>query len=179
MKRRYLIQGDLDGACFLYSIANTVVVLSGRKPTIGQWAKSLQYIPFSADFLNGNVGTKNYDEKIELYEFSIKQALSEFSPNKKYEVTSFPNIKSITEVNKLIDKSSVVILNINSEHWVCVVSTLSSQNKLLTVCSDVTNRIYDYTESRAEDGRFFNREYIINHDNAIHRPSVFRISTKN
>lgn len=176
MKRRYLIQGDLDGACFLYSIANAVVALSGRKPTITQWSNSLQYIPFAADFLKGNTGTKNYDEKPELYEFAIKQALSELSPNRKYKITSFLNIDSIADIDKLINQNSVIILNINSEHWICIVSVLPSQNKLLAACSDVTNRIYDYSEEKTEEERYFNREYIIDHENRIHKPSVIQIS---
>ncbi|CCK74958.1 hypothetical protein OLEAN_C07820 [Oleispira antarctica RB-8] len=178
MKRKYLIQGDLDGACFLYSIANSVVALSGRKPTVNQWSKALQYIPFSADFIDGNVGTVNYDDNISLYEFAIKQAISEYSPSSDYEIKTYPEITSVIDVDNLVSDNSVVVLNISGDHWVCVVSVDLENNRLLTACSDITDVIYDYVEKPCDFNRLYNREYNLNEEDRIHEPSVIQIILK-
>ena len=178
MKKKYLTQGDLDGACFLYSIANSVVALSGRKPTVKQWSKALKYIPFSTDFIDGDVGTVNYDENVSLYKFAIEQSITEYSPSNDYEVKIYPQVSSIKEVDGLISDSSVVILNISGDHWVCVVSVDIENNRLLTACSDVMDRMYNYFEKPCDYNRFYNREYSLSEEDKIHVPSVIQIILK-
>ncbi len=176
MNRKYLMQGDLDGACFLYSIANSVVVLTSRKPTVSQWSKALQYIPFSSDFLNGKVGTKNYDDRSELYRFAASQALSEYSPTNEFIVTDHPRAKSISDIKGLISINSVVVLNLNEEHWVCVVDVDETSSSLLSVCSDLGDRINHYEESGCKFQRKYNRVYSLSNGNYIHQSSVVQIS---
>jgi hypothetical protein len=178
LNRIYLMQGDLDGACFLYSIANSVVALTSRKPTVNQWGKALQYIPFSHDFLSGKVGTKNYDDRSELYGFAVAQALSEYSPKNEYDVTTHPNMKSIEEVHKLISSNSVVILNISGEHWICVVDVDKQISTLLSVCSDLGDRVNSYEEVGCEFGRKYNRKYVIGNDSSIYQSSVIQIELR-
>lgn len=176
MDRKFLIQGDLDGACFLYSIANSAVLLSSRKPTTKQWGNALQYIPFSADFLNGELGTKNYDDQHEIYSFAIKQALSEFSPSKNYKIKSYPQFEKIEDIKNLISSSSVVILNINGDHWVSVSDLSISKKSLFTVCSDLGDRVNNYQENLCDNyGRYYNKVYTLNSDFNIHKTSVVQI----
>lgn len=177
MSRIYLTQGDLDGACFLYSIANSVAALSAKKPTVKQWSKALEYIPSASDFLDGSIGTKNYDDRHEIYKFAIEQALSEYSPSHNYNVLSHPDIDNISQISKLIGHDSVAILNINGEHWICVVDIEKSKNKLFAACSDVTDtQIFYYKELKCDRfDRFFNKEYQLNAKCSIYKPSVIQI----
>jgi hypothetical protein len=173
------MQGDLDGACFLYSIANSVVALTGQKPSTKEWSNALKFIPFSHDFIDGEVGTVNYDEQSEIYKFAVKQALSEYSPNKKFNVEIFPELTKTQEVEKLISKNAVVILNISSDHWICVVDTEVAEKTLLAVCSDLGERVNSYQEVKCRFGRTYNEKYVVTGTSrkpCIHKPSVIQIT---
>lgn len=62
MTRKIFAQGDLDGACFLYSIANSYVALTSKKLTCTQWKHSLRALPFKLDdYLTGK-GTEALDD---------------------------------------------------------------------------------------------------------------------
>ena len=176
MKRKYLMQGDLDGACFLYSIANSVVALTSKQPNVNQWANALPYIPFAHDFISGNVGTKNYDDHSEIYKFAVQQAISEFSPKKRYDIAVHPNTSCINQIASLISASSVVVLNLSGDHWICVVDVNEEKNALLSACSDLGDRVNCYTEIGCRFGRVYNYEYVLSKDGyKIHKTSVIQI----
>jgi hypothetical protein len=170
------MQGDLDGACFLYSIANCVVALTQRKPSVNQWSNALEYIPFAHDFIDGKVGIKNYDERSELYRFSVEQALSEYSPKRNFLVRVHPELERIGDVAPLVKSNSVVILNINAEHWICVVDVDVPRATLLSVCSDLGDRVNRYKEVECQFGRAYNREYVLDQVTHIHKSSVIQVS---
>lgn len=182
MKRRILLQGDMDGACFLYSIANAFTLLTNKKVTITKWSKQFEYIPFSEDFLSGNIGTKNYDDNMSLYEFAIKQSISLAYSSKKYlnEITikSHPQIRKLNEIKPLISNKSVVILNISGEHWICAVGIDEKRNSIQAACSEIPENICSYKEFKNENDKYFNRIYNINDNVYIHKNSVIELSIK-
>lgn len=180
MKRKILLQGDMDGACFLYSIANAFTLLTNQKITITQWSKQFEYIPFSGDFLSGNIGTKNYDDNMSLYEFAIKQAISlAYSSRKvvkKITIKLHPKIEKLNEIKQLISNNSVVILNICGEHWICAVGVDEQSNSIQAACSEIPENICSYTELKNENNKYFNRVYNINDNVYIHKNSVIELS---
>ncbi|GGB55159.1 hypothetical protein GCM10011502_30130 [Oceanisphaera marina] len=113
--RKILSQGDMDGACFLYAVCNAYHALSGRKATAKRWRESLKWIPFANDFISDG-GTWRYDEDVALYEFSISRILRELAPDMTFRLECVPKIKKPSEFAELIDSSSVVLTNIESEH---------------------------------------------------------------
>ena len=60
-----LAQGDLDGACYLYSIANSYFALTAKKITPAKWKASIRALPFKLDdFLSGqgtDIAQRIYD----------------------------------------------------------------------------------------------------------------------
>lgn len=185
MTRKYLMQGDVDGACFLYSVANSVIALGWRRKINSQqwvdaWANALEFVPFSSDFLNGNLGTQNYDNNSDLYGFAVRQALSEYMVvddeyKYKYDVTTHPKINSIKGVKNLILEDSVVVLNISGDHWVCVVDVDENLSSLLSVCSELGGRVNNYQEKDCRFNRKYNREIVLNKKYRIHMSSVIQI----
>ena len=167
-------QGEFDGACFLYSIANSYASLNRRKPTQKRWDESLKWIPFSNEFLS-DAGTVKYDEDISMYEFTISRLLKEFFNNTTFKVHPFTNEVTPQDVKGMLSDDSVVILNIDSKHWVVVVD--SSENELHIACSyELVSKGVKYKESESANYlRPYNRVMPIQGENWIHTPSEFRI----
>ncbi len=55
--RHIYAQGDLDGACFLYSVVNAYWALTGREPDFYRVCAALAQVDCPRDFLSGNTGT--------------------------------------------------------------------------------------------------------------------------
>lgn len=172
---RIFSQGDFDGACFIYSAANAAQVLSPQKATQKRWNEALKWIPFSDDFITDN-GTWRYDEDIDLYIFSLKRMFREFAPNSTFEITHYPNINSAENIRNLINQHSVVVLNINLEHWVTCIDT--DVENILIACSYQLSTLREkYSENTSgEFKRKYNLKMPIAGKNWIHNPSVFVIT---
>jgi hypothetical protein len=167
-------QGGFDGACFLYSIANAYTALTGKKPTQRNWDKALKNIPFLSDFMTSDMGTKQYDENLALYEFTIKTMLDYFSLG-KVKIESYPDMNKVQNIKRLLGKKSVVIVNIKSEHWVVVVD--SSDQEFQVACSFELMKKGSKYEEHISKGlkKSFNKTLPID-GKWLHSPSVFKIS---
>jgi len=76
-QRRIYAQGDLDGACFLYSIINAYVALIGRAPGFEPVCAALAQVAHPGDFLNPSVGTTGkYDRDYPLLQQTIERLLA-------------------------------------------------------------------------------------------------------
>lgn len=76
-KRRISAQGDLDGACFLYSIVNAYAALCGSAPSFGNLCAALAQVEHPGDFLNPSVGTTgHYDLDYALLQRTIERTLA-------------------------------------------------------------------------------------------------------
>jgi hypothetical protein len=134
---------------------------------------------FLNDFLKGTCGTKNYDENCEVYKFAMKQLLSELSPKNDFSVIGYPDMTTLKDISELVSKGPVVVLNLNSDHWVCVVDVDLTQNIIMCICSDVSGSvIHSYKESSSEKGLKYNRIYTISEDFRVHQPSVFQVQLR-
>jgi hypothetical protein len=116
MSRKILAQGDRDGACFLYSIANSYSALTSKQLSRDKWRKSINAIPFRIDdFLSGR-GTEKLDDNLEYFEGLCRDFLSN-----EFEVTGKMNV-SEKSLRAHITEDQVAIVAIeNGAHWVCIV----------------------------------------------------------
>lgn len=75
--RRISAQGDLDGACFLYSIVNAYAALTGGAPSFDNLCAALAQVEHPGDFLNPSVGTTgHYDLDYALLQRTIERTLA-------------------------------------------------------------------------------------------------------
>jgi len=151
MQRKILAQGDRDGACFLYSIANGYSALTSKQLSRDKWRKSINAIPFRIDdFLSGR-GTENLDDKPEYFEGLCRDFLSN-----EFEVTGKKNI-SEKSLRTHITKNQVAIVAIeNGEHWACIVD---ADNELFYIaCSAAALESHTtYAEKKSlQLDRFYN-----------------------
>jgi hypothetical protein len=130
IKRRLLSQGEMDGACFLYAIANAFICLTGKRPQEGEWDNAIDQIPedYQADFLKGGVGTGNcLEDEINLREI-IEKILKSFAKSTKtaFKVKHHKKETRKVDVGKLINEKSVALFCFEDEHW--VVGTVYDKN---------------------------------------------------
>ncbi len=135
-RRQIYAQGDIDGACFLYSIINAFTALTGKHSDFENICTMLAHVKFPQDFLVGNVGTqRGYAQESSLISTTIAQCLR-FLGEENFSVTKLA-YQEITDISNAIDKNSVVLVHYkgdtkymeNMNHWVCCVAT-SEANEL-------------------------------------------------
>jgi len=140
MNRKILAQGDKDGACFLYSIANAYVALTGKTITRSKWTSAIRASPFKMeDFLSGR-GTEKLDDNTEYFEVTSQWKLT----RKSLCTTITKNQVAITAIN-------------NGNHWICI--TDFENEKFNIACSSkALDDILNYTEnSSIEFKRTYNK----------------------
>lgn len=152
-KRRIFAQGDLDGACFLYSIVNAYVALTGRAPDFANLCAALAQVPHPGDFLNPSVGTTGrYDLDYPLLLGTIERMLAllggEGPPAQRFHVQRIHVQRiegplTVRSAALLPDARSVVILRYQGsshfaddmDHWVCAVAHDAALGCLYVACS--------------------------------------------
>jgi len=96
-KRRIYAQGDLDGACFLYSIVNAYVALCGKPPDFERVCAAFAQVDHPADLLNASVGTTGgYDLDYPLLQNTIERMLALLggaSPGTQHSATQLPDAR--------------------------------------------------------------------------------------
>lgn len=146
-KRRIYAQGDLDGACFLYSIVNAYVALCGKAPDFGRVCAAFAQVDHPADFLNASVGTTGHlDRDFPLLQNTIERMLTLLG-GETFHVSRmegpFSAAAPNTQLDALLDAKSVVILRYQGssafadamDHWVCVVAHDSQSGSMAVACS--------------------------------------------
>lgn len=150
MKRRISAQGDFDGACFLYSIANSYSSLVGRQLTENQWKGALRSMPFRLDDFLCNEGTGSLRDNSNYFEGLCRNFL-EGTKNNRLQITRRENITS-RSLQALVTENQVVIVAINNKgHWVSVVDVDRSQ--LYLACSAALSSKAPYTEESSPNFR--------------------------
>jgi len=161
-KRYILSQGDLDGACFLYSIINAYISLTVRRPGrqgwgnkfYKRWDKAIAYIPHLTDFficssINENGGTGRYDDNACLFKLAVERVLYEMSTQKEkgvFQVNIHEDRHHPSDIKKLISKNSVVIVCPDYEHWVVCVACKENPTIVYTACSAELHYFKEYNE---------------------------------
>ncbi len=133
MKRLIKAQGDLDGACFLYTLVNAVNCLRGRAIPAGAWQRLVGAIYDPRDFLSGDVGTDRIDQYPDLIAKVIGDYVSLLDRSNAYRVE---RISDLDPRNMLTGRSlsrNNVLVVATQEHWFAVVDV--DQDEALTACS--------------------------------------------
>ena len=136
-ERKIISQGEFDGACFLYAVANSFLSLTDKKPTQFKWDKAIDTLPFKEDFLKGNVGTERcFTEGVDMRSV-VTNILIELSKQTKYSftVTYHKQISRLEELCTLINKDSLVLFCLDQEHWVIGSSFCADLQTLNIACS--------------------------------------------
>lgn len=167
-------QGVFEGTCFLYSIINSYSALMKKSPTQDMWDEAIKWIPFSGDFVT-DLGTQRYDDDFNLYRFTIQRMLREFKLGSIIEPTMHSSISSIEQLKSHISDTSVVLLNINGDHWVSVVDY--DEHQVMISCSSERNYSEDnYKEYTSEQfGRKYNLKKKLGKLNWIYHRSIIQL----
>jgi hypothetical protein len=160
-ERKILSQGEFDGACFIYAVANAFLCLTGKRPTQHKWDKAIDVLSFKKDFLKGGTGTERcFDEEIDMRAV-ISEMLQQLSKgtkgNFKFEVTFYDTVNNKNELYNLIKFNTVVLFCIDQEHWVVGSSFNQEDGILYITCSSqlLENSLY-YEISDNKFGRPYN-----------------------
>lgn len=139
--RRIYAQGDLDGACFLYSVVNAYVALTRREPEFSNVCSAFKQVDHPQDFLSGNTGTNGqYCNRPDALKDNIERILSVIG-NEKFAVTVLDSFCFVSGIESYLDQNSVVLLHYlgnskfakNLDHWVCAVEY--KESILYVACS--------------------------------------------
>lgn len=125
---RILGQGQLDGACFLYAIANSMLCLTNRthkQVRQKRWSEMISFLN-AGDFLDGSIGTANFDDNFDLLERVAYECISRLDPGSKYVVETRNHLSGCSNLDQLVTKDAVMLFP-TLEHWYCLVDT---QDKL-------------------------------------------------
>ena len=157
-ERKILTQGELDGACYLYSLSNAYVCLTGKRPTQNNWDKTIDILPFQKDFLKSSVGTENcYKNNIDMKELTANffKNLSCRS-NLSFDVVAHENIDDKESLGMLINDHTVSVFCMFQEHWVVGSSYDKKKDILRIACSYQLLENAPYIERLDE---LYNRPY--------------------
>lgn len=152
-ERFILAQGSMDGACFLYSIANAAKALTGSKSLPPQhWSDMLQTLQRVGDFMDQQVGTENSDPRPQHQMGMVCRMVKALTPNRSIEV-SLVSADDLAgkRLAALIDPESVLVVG-TPDHWVCAVDVDQEGRNMLVADSSQLHELGHYTEQT--DGRF-------------------------
>lgn len=151
-------QGDLDGACFLYTIFNCAQFLANKKLSRAAWKKLVETAIHPIRFL-GNGGTGLIDEQEDLLTQLIKTYLGVLGQQCSVKLISSPNPNNL---QKLVNRHSILLVD-NGEHWFCIVDATSSSTYV--ACSAVwQENPHKYRENLSPSiRRVFNIKIPTNH----------------
>ncbi|MFZ5531611.1 MAG: hypothetical protein ACOY4U_11265 [Pseudomonadota bacterium] len=171
-------QGHFDGACFLYSIANAYGALKGRNFPDKDWDRRVVTLPFMSEFMTTR-GTTLYNDELPLYTFAISRLLNKYDDG-PFVIEPITNISSGKTLANSINETSVLIVNIESEHWVCAVDKKLEDGLLFVACSSQLLELRSrYFESKSQNyGRLYNRELSISNGKVdwLHANMAIRVS---
>ena len=157
-RRTIHTQGDLDGACFLYAIANAYSAISGKFPGLQEWGARVQELPHLAELIDPSVGTTaSYANAPELLA-QVAEQLLVVGSDPGLAVRPLPTVQTLAEVVELIDECSVVVLRYRGasrfakdvDHWVCAVAS-EAPTRLHVACSIRWSDVYRFTEGEYEE----------------------------
>lgn len=142
--RIILAQGDLDGACFLYSLVNAAQCLTQKVVTQelvvqSRWSKLLCAVGNARDFLDGRIGTKHSDSNWRLQELMAQQCMDILCPKTPVIAKTFHGLDGAS-VGRYVTSRSVVVMP-EPTHWSCVVEV--RQENAYVACSARWGQVLD------------------------------------
>lgn len=184
-------QGDYDGACFLYALANAYSAVTGKRPPCGAWDEGIRSLTYAHDFLGGCIGTtEHFSSDPQNIPAAVAIMLTSFnSTGPSVRWAHLPLVHEASQLAPHVDRRGVVIFRYQGEtahvaqidHWVCGVAVTAKPLKLHLACS------YRKTQEDWRPGgryqeryhqevkRYSNNWLDHHHDCQILAGSVFRI----
>ena len=156
-KRNILAQGDRDGACFLYSIANAVTLLTNKPISQAKWNNFTSNIPVRIDdFINGN-GTGRFDDNHAIFETIANKLIDILGVPAT--ISSTHNLISAKKLKNEITENSVIVTAIsNGSHWVAI-SDVVNNNVYMACSAEALENLKNYQENTTKNlGRLYNAE---------------------
>lgn len=134
---KILGQGRLDGACFLYAIANAQRCLTGSqhvevsKERQVRWGEMISLLNAN-DYLDSTIGTTKSDDNAKLQEELAYLYISTLDPESNYQVKTIHNLSDRSRFGNHVTQESVLLLP-TQEHWYCLVD--SQKQSAYLACS--------------------------------------------
>ena len=129
MSRFIRSQGDLDGACYLYTVFNCAQTLLGRKIQQPRWTRLVEASITPSSFLGGS-GTALIDQQDDL----LRELTASYLSLLGCAVTVSCVRPTDGTLPRSISENSAIILD-DGYHWYCVVDT--SRGSAYAACSAV------------------------------------------
>lgn len=130
--RKILAQGDRDGACLLYSLANAAQAMSGKEITEENWTSALDALPFATgEFLTerGSAGLDHFPHCLELLGTTFLA-----SAGLEVDVVWTDRLSSPARLKKHLDAGDLLIMEVDDgAHWVTAVD--ASSDEVFFACS--------------------------------------------
>lgn len=151
-------QGDLDGACFLYSLANAAQALSGKRISDAVWSKLVRIIHNPQDYLSVKVGTLHTDDNPIFQESLAQQYLNVLSPGVALHANTIHELGDGANPERYIGEKTVLV-SADEEHWFCIVD--AHDKEVYVACSCVWQRkLINYQEASSERlKRIYNEKF--------------------
>lgn len=115
-QRKLFSQGDLDGACFLYALANAVVALTGVELK-SRWPGAIQQVPKPEAFLRFDGGTAVFDDDFSTLLPVAEPFVAALCRDVRVEIVSGVDRRRLSQ----IANGDTVLAMCNPDHWFAVV----------------------------------------------------------
>lgn len=153
-------QGDLDGACFLYSLVNAVNCLRGRAiRTSSGWQRLIGAVYDPRDFLRNDLGTARVDEFPEIIVGLIRDYVQLLDASNEFivERVEIPD-ETLLRLRRLVSEDAVLLVD-NGTHWFVLVDV--DQREMFAACSAALfEDPHNYVETRSPIlGRIYNTSF--------------------
>jgi hypothetical protein len=117
-KRKIYSQGEFDGSCFLYSVANAIRAVTGKGISRADWQRAIEGMPFRTTEFLGGYGTGALDrfpDALSVFAKSFARSL-----RSTVAVETLPKLTSV-DLETGLGEGHVVIASIDAgDHWVVV-----------------------------------------------------------
>ncbi|PBP64981.1 hypothetical protein PSYCIT7_013835 [Pseudomonas syringae Cit 7] len=152
-KSKIYSQGELDGACFLYSVANAIRAVTGRAISRPDWRRAIERLPFRThEFLSG-YGTGVLDQHPD----ALVAFAKSFAGSLRSTVVMEPLLRlSAGEMEAALEEGKALIVSVDKgEHWVAIVEI--ADGLAYCACSwEINKKSPAYTERMTSSGRTYN-----------------------
>lgn len=153
-------QGDLDGACFLYTLVNAVNCLRGLEiQSPDSWQRLIGDVYDPRDFLRNGIGTARIDEFPEIITRLIGDYVTLLDPSCDYSVKCV-KIQDKTRMRRrrLVSQNAVLLVD-DGEHWYVLVDV--DQGQVFAACSGTLYmNPQGYVEAKSPNlGRTYNTSF--------------------
>lgn len=159
--RTIYTQGDLDGACFLYALANAYRALTGSEAKLERFGASVQALDHATDFFYTGT-TDHYEANPALLLRSATHLIRALDEDEALTVEARAEVGDREALAALVDEQAVAVFRYkgsarfaaNTDHWTCVVASERAPARLHVACS------IRYSDATREGGeRYAEREH--------------------